>query len=133
MKFYRFQHKETGIGPFNSDGYSVAFASGFIEHRTLWEQPRRFVQKTHSRFRADGRLMCKFAWRNFEHILMYAHDKAITEMIRRDFVVVEVCTKKEFMIFPDGQVVYNPDHADEVVIDWDVFKERRKKLLDSQT
>lgn len=133
MKFYRVQHKDTGIGPFNTPGYTLAFASGFVDHKTLHEQPYHLRQRVWKRFHAGGdRLFCRFAWQKFEQILLYPQtQKAITMLIQREFVVVEISTKRGYVMFPDGQVVYDPEHANETVIDWEVFKKYRKKLVDN--
>lgn len=133
MKFYRFQHKDTGVGPFNTPGYTLAFAAGFKDHKTLHEQPNHMQQKVWQKFKNDEqRLFCRFAWQKFEHILLYViNQRTIAALIQKEFVVVEISTKRGYVVFPDGQAVYDPEHAKENVIEWEVFKKYRKNLLDN--
>ena len=117
ITIYRLEHPDTNQGPFHHSGHPDNL---FPQHNTLADQADDEYEQYRKVFKSSKRFL--FAWRTmkaFRHFLSF--DSTRNRLKEEGYVLLRIRVEERYVVFSDGQVVYDPKYCKREKISWDLL------------
>ena len=114
MRVYRIEHGETGIGPLcaRQPNYSISWFELFHDHNSpdTYAEYLKFANKHKMHYDNDN-FQYVFGMECLDRLFGLLKENAFDTLEEYGFVLREFEVKNDYVVLPDGQVVFDRDQA----------------------